>query len=238
MSTEDAATRIDANPTRETRSASTPGQRRPEAATTVTGRATKLRIRDAASELFFERGYQATTMREIATAAGVRAGSLYNHYDNKEDLLLSIASETMEEMIDGGRAAVAEHDDATAKLYAFLGFHIAYTGERKFQARVADDFLHILSPQARRSVVRLRDDYEAILRAILTQGARQSGWLVDDIALIAFGIVTMSTDIRLWFRPDGRLNLGDITRFYSRFVLRALGDADPTLRAVAPTGSI
>lgn len=193
----------------------------------VAARATKLRIRAVASELFFRRGYHATTMREVAGAAGVRVGSVYNHYESKEDLLFSIAYETMEEMIDGGREAVGRAGTAREKLRAFLDFHITYTVERMFEARVADDFLHVLNPHARRSVVRLRDDYERVLREILEQGARQDGWLVDDIALIAFAIVTMCTDIRLWYRPDGRLALEDICDFYERFVLRALGDGGP-----------
>jgi AcrR family transcriptional regulator len=212
-----------------TRSSAATVGRHPTPTKRAAGRETMFRLRSAASELFFERGYHATTMREIALAAGVRVGSVYNHFEGKEDLLFRIAYETMEEMIDGGREVVGEHDTAPLKLRAFLRFHIIYTVDRKFQARVADDFLHVLNPQARRSVVRLRDDYEAILREILRQGGRQNQWIVDDIALIAFGIVTIVTDIRLWYRPDGRLGLDDISDFYTRFTLRALGDGDPSL---------
>jgi Tetracyclin repressor-like, C-terminal domain len=103
-------------------------------------------------------------------------------------------------------------------------FHTTYCVERKFQARVADDFLHLLPAEARKAVVGLRDDYERILRAILTDGAQSRGWLVDEAGLIAFGVVTMITDVRLWYRPDGRLTLNDVADYYATFVLRALGD--------------
>src|SRR5947199_5300433 len=129
---------------------------------------TKLRIRAAASELFFEQGYAATSMRQIADGAGVRVGSVYNHFTNKEDLLFRIAYETMEEMIAGAVDAVGDAADDASRLRRFIRFHTRYCVERKFQARVADDFLHLLSDDARRAVIKLRADYEQILRQILT----------------------------------------------------------------------
>src|SRR3954451_20182253 len=99
------------------------------------GGRTKLRIRTAASELFFEQGYAATSMRQIADGAGVRVGSVYNHFANKEDLLFRIAFETMEEMIDGAVGAVGNADDDASRLRAFIQFHTRYCVERKFQAR-------------------------------------------------------------------------------------------------------
>src|SRR4051794_6980388 len=131
---------------------------------------TKHRIRAVASELFFERGYSATSMRQIADGAGVRVGSVYNHFANKEDLLFRIAYETMEEMIDGAVEAVGDMADDASRLRAFIRFHTKYCVERRFQARIADDFLHLLGADARRAVIKLRDDYEQILRQILTDG--------------------------------------------------------------------
>src|SRR3954470_16087645 len=194
---------------------------------------TKLRIRAAASELFFEQGYAATSMRQIADGAGVRVGSVYNHFRNKEDLLFRIAYETMEEMIAGANDAIVAEQDAAAQLRTFVSFHTSYCVERNFQARVADDFLHLLAADARKAVIGLRDDYERILRAILTNGAQTRGWLVDEAGLIAFGVVTMITDVRLWYRPDGRLTLNDVADYYATFVLRALGDTT-TSRASPP----
>ena len=51
------------------------------------GRSTTERILDAATVLFSEKGYHATTMREIASAVGIKAASLYNHFPGKEDVL-------------------------------------------------------------------------------------------------------------------------------------------------------
>ncbi|MEP6872628.1 MAG: TetR/AcrR family transcriptional regulator [Anaerolineaceae bacterium] len=178
-----------------------------------------------ASELFFEQGYHATSMRQIADGADVRVGSLYNHFTNKEDLLFRIAYETMEEMIAGARTAICDQQDAASRLRAFISFHTTYCVERRFQARVADDFLHLLGMDSRKAVVGLRDEYERMLRSILSDGADAREWLVDEAGLIAFGVVTMITDVRLWYRPDGRLSLEQVADYYATFVLRALGES-------------
>jgi AcrR family transcriptional regulator len=183
---------------------------------------TSVRIREAASELFFRSGYHATTMRQIAAASGVRAGSVYNHYQNKEDLLYRIAHDTMEEMVEGGTAAVDDATSPTERLRAFVEFHVTYCIERRFQARVADDFLHVLAPEPRKSVIALRDRYETILRTILTAGAAEESWQIPDIAIASFAFVTMITDVRLWYRPDGRLTLAEVVEVYCDLILRAL----------------
>lgn len=166
-------------------------------------------------------------MRQIASAAGVRAGSVYNHYENKEDLLYRIALETMDEMVAGGSVAVSKETTPAGRLHAFVDFHVRYCIERRFQARVADDFIDVLAPEARDSVVKRRSDYESILRAILQDGVTEQGWVVADVAVVSFALVTMVTDVRLWFRPDGRLPLSDVVQIYSDMILRSVG-ADAT----------
>jgi AcrR family transcriptional regulator len=189
------------------------------------GLATASRIREAASELFYQSGYHGTTMRQIASASGIRAGSVYNHFQNKEDLLFRIAFDTMGEMVAGGSVAVEAEATPPARLHAFVNFHVRYCIERRFQARVADDLIDVLAAEARASVVNRRDEYESILRTILQDGVSQEGWIVDDVAVVSFGLVTMLTDIRLWFRPNGRLALTDIVQIYSDLILRSVGAA-------------
>jgi AcrR family transcriptional regulator len=54
---------------------------------------TRTRIVDAALDLFAEQGFHGTSMREIASAAGLTGGSLYHHFDSKEDILLAVVAE-------------------------------------------------------------------------------------------------------------------------------------------------
>ena len=60
-----------------------------------------------AGDLFAQKGYRATTVREIADAAGILSGSLYHHFDSKESIGDEILSSFMSEVLAGYRAAVA-----------------------------------------------------------------------------------------------------------------------------------
>ena len=61
-----------------------------------------------AAELFAERGYRATTVREIADAAGVLSGSLYHHFDSKESIIDELLSSYLDELLAQYRAIVSE----------------------------------------------------------------------------------------------------------------------------------
>lgn len=60
-----------------------------------------------AGELFAEKGYRATTVREIADAAGILSGSLYHHFDSKESIGDEILSSFINDVLADYRAAVA-----------------------------------------------------------------------------------------------------------------------------------
>ena len=66
-----------------------------------------------AAELFAERGYRATTVREIAEAAGVLSGSLYHHFDSKESIIDELLSSYLDELLAQYRAIVSEGGPAS-----------------------------------------------------------------------------------------------------------------------------
>jgi len=73
-----------------------------------------------AGELFAEKGFRATTVREIADAAGILSGSLYHHFDSKESIGDEILSGFLNEVLAGYREAVAEPDDPRSTIEQFV----------------------------------------------------------------------------------------------------------------------
>jgi AcrR family transcriptional regulator len=180
---------------------------------------TRRRILEVTSALFYQRGYHATTMRQVADGVGMKAGSLYNHFPGKQELLFTIAYDTMRELLEGALLAVEVHDDPAARLRAFVEWHVRYHAERRFQAKVADDQLHALDPENRQKVIAIRDEYELLLRQLLEDGVRRSGWRIEDVPVTTFAIATMSTAVGTWFREDGRLSAADLARIYGDLAL-------------------
>lgn len=183
---------------------------------------TDQRILEAATALFSEKGYHGTSMREVAAAIGIKAGSLYNHFPGKEDLLFRIAHGVMIELLDGGRSAVAEYDEPAGRLRALVRWHVVYHAEKRFQARVADEQLHALGAERRARVVEVRDAYTRLFKEILELGRAEHGWLVRDPSLITFAIGGMCTFVDTWYRDDGPLAPADIAEMYAEFILSAV----------------
>lgn len=183
---------------------------------------TAARLLETSARLFYERGYHATNLREIAAAVGIRAPSVYNHFIAKEDLLYAIASETMMELLHDGNQAVEGLDDPAARLYALVERHVVYHCRRRYEAKVADDQLHALSEPRRQEVVAIRDRYERLFRDAIAEG-KIRGWVVDDVPLTTFAITTMASSVADWYRDDGRFDAEQVGGMYADLALRAVG---------------
>jgi AcrR family transcriptional regulator len=197
-----------------------------EAVGIVVQRKTEQRILEAATTLFYEKGYHGTSTREVAAAVGIKAASLYNHFPGKEDLLVRIAAGTMEELLEGGRRAIAGRKSPRERLRALLMWHVVYHAERRFQARIADEQLHAISPARREHVLRARDAYTQLFKDILVEGQERHGWHVPSVSVITFGIGGMCTFVDTWYREDGPLSPERIAEIYAEFVLHGLEARD------------
>jgi len=175
-----------------------------------------------ATRLFYEKGYHASTMREVAAGVGIKAGSLYNHYAGKGELLFRIARDVMEDLLAGGRRALAERAEPHEQLRELIRSHVVFHAEHRFRAKVADDQLHALDSGQRAEVIAVRDEYERLWRDVIEAGRTAHGWAVPDTPVVTFAITTMCTAVDVWYREDGRLSPDEIAEIYGDFVLGAL----------------
>jgi len=83
-----------------------------------------------AADLFAERGFNATTVREIADAAGILSGSLYHHFDSKESMVEELLRSFMNDVTSAYRKEVASHDDPVAVLRRLVRIALVSIGTR------------------------------------------------------------------------------------------------------------
>jgi AcrR family transcriptional regulator len=188
---------------------------------------TAVRIRDVATELFYEKGYHGTSMREIAAHVGIKPASLYNHFASKQDILYEIAFGTMQEMLEGAHSAIGSAPAPDGQLRRLVEFHVRYSATNRLRAKVADDQLHALGEAQRGPVLDLRDRYESLFRDVIRRGADECGWRVDDVAVVTFAIATMASAVGVWYRDDGRLPADAIASIYGDLAIRAVVDPGP-----------
>jgi AcrR family transcriptional regulator len=147
---------------------------------------------------------------------------VYNHIASKEDLLFSIMSGIMQELLEGTERTLATRKDPVERLRAAVEYHVSFHAERAQEVFVGNAELRSLPPARRALVIESRDRYEDIFRKIIADGARRKVFFVTDVRLVTYGILAICTHVADWYKPDGRLRINQVASIYSDFILRAL----------------
>lgn len=180
-------------------------------------------IEDAASALFRERGYAATSVRDIAQVLNLQGGSLYAHVASKEDVLWSIVDRAAERF-QAAVQPIADDRDAPAadRLRRMVGAHARVVTDDLGNATV---FLHewrFLGNDRRAEIARRRDGYEALFRQVIADGIATGEFRADDPKIAATLILSALNGIAGWYRRDGPLPADTIADQYAELFTRAL----------------
>lgn len=189
-------------------------------------------IEAAASVLFRERGYAATSVRDIAGALDLRGPSLYAHVTSKEDVLWAIvdgAANRFEEaaaaaLLDSERVAPGDH---AAACVALVRAHVGVVTADIGAASVFVSEWRSLSADRRALVVARRDAYERGLRALLADGMAVGAFRMIDPALAATFILTALNAIPSWYRPDGRTSPSRLADEFADLALSVVTEVLP-----------
>jgi len=195
-------------------------------ATPTLQRSTAQAIREEAARLFFERGYDATTLRQVAAAVGLKVGSLYNHIDSKEDLLLQVMGGIIDDLLELQQEALNREGDAIEKLRAVLDCHIRFHAERAQEVFIGNAELRSLPAEARGLVVDKRSRYEQVIQSLIEDAGKAGLASVLDARIHTYSFVAQATHIAGWFKPEGRMTLDELVAMYTKFALRELKVAD------------
>ncbi|QUH01807.1 TetR/AcrR family transcriptional regulator [Saccharopolyspora erythraea] len=187
-------------------------------------------IQEAAAELFYQHGYEATTLRQVAQKVGIQVGSLYNHISGKEDLLRSLMTGIMADLLAAQKAVANSHADVIDALRAAIDCHIRFHAQRAREVFIGNSELRSLSKKDRNKVVSQRDDYEQMFRDLIERADQEGRADVLDPRLQAYAIVAMGTHVASWYRPKGAMSLDEIVETYTVMALRQLGVAESEIR--------
>jgi len=166
---------------------------------------TRLRILQSAARLFRTRGYASTSLRDIANAAGLKAGSLYNHFASKEAIVTDILNMGVQTVFDRVRAAVERLDDEAPcreLLRAAILAHLTcLLGEDNFTSANIRIFAHV-PPHVRDTTLPMRHAYEAywldLLKRCRAQRVIPARLDAKVASMYLFGAMNWSLE---WYRP-------------------------------------
>ncbi|TDU43909.1 TetR family transcriptional regulator [Gelidibacter sediminis] len=182
----------------------------------TTGQTRKEEIIITATKLFKEKGYSAVTMRDLAKAVNIRAASLYNHIDSKQDILKTIIISLAEEFTRGMETIKSSEAVTIDKLRAIVALHVNITIQNTYgMASLNNDWMH-LEDQLEHYLA-LRKTYEQDFIEIIQSGIDAQEIRNANPEIIMFSILTTLRSLYLWLpkkedlnRQELAKNLGDV----------------------------
>ncbi|MGH3358589.1 MAG: TetR/AcrR family transcriptional regulator [Nocardioidaceae bacterium] len=183
----------------------------------------KDRVREAAVRLFATKGFHGTGIRDLAQAADLSSATLYHYMGTKEDLLVRIMTESLQRLVDTGRELKESARSPRDKIGRLVQLHVITHALQQEQTIVVDNELRVLSTGARKTVLSLRDEYEALWRDTISEGCAQNTFQVPDQGIVRLGLLELCTGVARWYSPSGALPLTDITQAHVRMAYAMLG---------------
>jgi len=199
----------------------------------ISGTRTADAIQEAAANLFFQRGYAATSLREIASEVGIQVGSLYNHIDGKNELLRNIMVRIMNDLLLAMTEAMKGAGDPVDRLRRALDCHIRFHATHSRDVFIGNTELRSLPDADREVVIARRDEYEALLRGLVQDVCDKGYGDAIDVRLQSYAIVAIGTHVASWYHADGSLSLNEVVSAYTETILRQLNVQHPEAAATA-----
>ena len=174
----------------------------------------------AAGQLFREKGYSATTIRDIANAVGMRSGSPFYHFKTKHDMLRAVVLEGLDAIGDAVARAAQTGKSPRATFEAMLRAHLGQLLEaegRNFAATLLHESRH-LDPEVLAELVVRKDRYEAMWQKVL-KDLKGAGLIADDSPVARLFLLGAMNWTVQWYRPEGSRNIDQLARQLADFVI-------------------
>lgn len=199
------------------------------------GRAqTREAIDEAAIALFSQRGYHATSMREIAAALEIQPAAIYYWYPSKEAILVHLQDTFMERLTAAVVAAADRHQRPALRLAAAVREHVVFHGLHARAAFVTDSEIRALTDEPRAKLIAQRDAYQQRFAETIRDGIRDGSLRSSNARVATYAILLQCTGVALWFDPAGSLGLEEVAELHVELVLGSL-QAGPELIGEAIT---
>ncbi|MCK8480825.1 TetR/AcrR family transcriptional regulator [Psychroserpens algicola] len=178
-------------------------------------------IINTAAKLFKEKGYSAVTMRDLATAMGIKAASLYNHINSKQDILKAIIISIAEEFTNGMETIMQSQDSSISKLKSVVTLHVNITANNtNGMASLNNDWMHL--EDQLNYYLQLRNDYEANFLNIIKEGVSSLEIKDSNPEIIMFSMLTTLRSLYLWIPKKEDLKSNDLADNLSEVLIEGI----------------
>lgn len=162
-----------------------------------------------AAKLFAVQGFDATSMREVASRTGLLAGSLYYYFESKEQLFVEVHTEGMKVLTEAVDEAVEGLSDPWDRLEAAAAAHCRALVEAREMLVLVVPTLPIALAPFRDELVRQRDEYERKFESIIADCELPES---IDREILRLHILGALNWIQVWYRPGSRMSVDEVAK--------------------------
>jgi len=191
----------------------------------------RVEICRTAAQIFRDRGFDATSVSDVARALGMTKAGLYHYFESKEALLFEIMTYGLDRVRDEVVLPARAVRDPEERLRQIIVRHACIATRGRGAVTQLNDEIRALPPTARRQIEERMRLYIDLVRDTLVQ-LKAAGRLRDvDPTVAAFSLISMILWLPRWFRQDGRLTQEQVAQEMAKMALGGLLRTASTPRA-------
>lgn len=185
-----------------------------------TEQTTRERIRQEAAALFRSKGFNGTSMADLAAEVGITKSSLYHHFPSKQSLLAEIVELTVNRVSPLVRDVAEDDRPAAERLGNAVVIHTVEAIRDLDALACYSEEGRYLEPAFMASHVLKRDAYESLFRRIYEEGIASGEFVAQDAGLAVKAILGMCNSVVRWYRPRGGYSPEEIANQFAQFAVR------------------
>jgi AcrR family transcriptional regulator len=182
----------------------------------------KTQIEQTATQLFQDKGYAATSMRDLANDLGIEAASIYSHIRSKEEILQKICFRMAQEFFDSKHEIEKRKMAPVEKLKAAIIGHVkVVTKNAAASAVFFTEYRHLSEPFLSQ-FLEMRNNYETWFREIISHGILQGQMKAVDEKFTSLTILSSINFISNWYKPEGKMSAETIGERLSELFIEGI----------------
>lgn len=175
-----------------------------------------------AAQIILRKGYDATSINDIANALGMTKAGLYHYINGKKELLFDIMNFGLDELDEEVATPACSIADLSARLRFIITSHAQLVTRGQGAITILVDEITALPPAQNRIITRRKREYFNRLREILNE-LKAAGKLNDvDTTAATFSLLGMVNWLSRWFRQDGDLTQEQVAEQIAKIALHGL----------------
>jgi AcrR family transcriptional regulator len=181
-------------------------------------------VLEACLVLFAEQGFSASSIRDIAGAAGMQSASLYNHFASKDAMLTALVSLGFETHLERMIASIVNAPaEPREQLRAAIRTHVMVHCEYPNLGLVVNREFRHLTPDARVQGEAVRRRAAGLVGEVLSRGAEQGAFTIHGPQATVFAMASMGVDAARWFPYQSEISAAELCEEYAELALRMVG---------------